>query len=65
MIPFFFAWMGLREARGYKIVAVDTTTEVCTGEEIGAAKKILEKIIKKSVVKSKSWRPESPPCDFF
>ena len=44
------AWMGSWEAKGYKIVSVDTTTEVCTGEEIGAAKEILEKIIKKSVV---------------
>ena len=45
---------------GYKIVAMDTTTEACTGEEIDAAKEILEKMIKKSVVKSKSWMPESP-----
>ena len=38
------------------IVAVDTTTEVCTGEETGATKEILEK--------SKSWMPESPPEKF-
>ena len=56
--------MGLWEAKGYKIVAVDTTTEVCTGEEKGAAKEILEQMIKKSVVKSKSWMPESPPEKF-
>ena len=31
-----------------------------TGEEIDAAKEILEKMIKKSVVKSKSWMPEFP-----
>ena len=52
--PVFLAWMGSWEAKGYKIVAVDTTTEVCTSEEIGAAKEILEKMIKKSLVKSKS-----------
>ena len=63
--PVFMAWMGSWEAKGYKIVIVDTTTEVCTGEEIGAAKEILEKIIKKSVVKSMSWIPESPPEKFF
>ena len=58
-VPFFSpGW----EAKGYKIVAVDTTTEVCTGEEIGAAKEI--KIIKKSVVNSKSWMPEYPPEKF-
>ena len=62
--PVFLAWMGSWEAKGYKIVAVDTTTEVCTGEEIDAAKEILEKMIKKSVVKSKSWMPESPPEKF-
>ena len=45
--------MGSWEAKGYKIVAVDTTTLVCTGEEIGAAKK--------PVVKSKSWMPKYPP----
>ena len=39
------------DAQGYQIVAVDTTTEVCTDEEIGAAKYILEKIIKKFVGK--------------
>ena len=50
--PVFLAWMGSWEAKGYNIVAVDTTTEVCTGEGIGASKGILEKIIKKSVVKS-------------
>ena len=50
--PVFLAWMGLREAKGHKIVALDTTTEVCTGEEIGAAKEILEKM------------PESPPEKF-
>ena len=61
--PVFLAWMEWWEAKGHKIVAVDTTTEVWTGEEIGAAKEILEKMIKKSVVKSKSWLPESPPCD--
>ena len=49
------------KARGYKIVALDITTEVCTGEEIGAAKEILDKMIKKSVVKSKSWILEFPP----
>ena len=64
MIPLFLVWMGSWEAKVYKIVAVDTTTEVCTGEEIGAAKEILEKMIKKSVVKSKSWMPESPPEKF-
>ena len=48
--PVFLAWMGSWEAKGYKIVAVDTTTDVCTGEEIDAAKEILEKMIKKSVV---------------
>ena len=62
--PVFLTWMGSWEAMGYKIVVVDTTTEVCTGEEIGAAKEILEKMIKKSVVKSKSWMPESPPEKF-
>ena len=62
--PVFLAWMGSWEAKGYKIVAVDTTTEVCSGEEIGAAKEILEKRIKKSLVKSKSWMPESPPEKF-
>ena len=55
--PVFLAWMASWEAKGNKIVAVDTTTEVCTGEEIGVAKEILEKMIKKSVVKSKSWMP--------
>ena len=58
--PVFSAWMGLWEAKGYRIVAVDTTTEVYTGEEIGAAKEILEKMIKKSVVKSKSWMLNLP-----
>ena len=63
--PVFLAWMGSWEAKGYKIVAVDTTTEVCTEEceefeEIDAAKEILEKMIKKSVVKSKSLMPEFP-----
>ena len=62
--PVFLAWMGSWEAKGYKIVAVDTTTEVCTGEEIGAAKDIPEKMIKKSVIKSKSWMPEYPPEKF-
>ena len=62
--PVVLALMGSWEAKGYKIVAVDTTTEVCTGEEIGAAKEVLEKIIKKSVVKSNSWMPESPPEKF-
>ena len=62
--PVFLTWMGLWEAKCYKIVAVDTTTEVCIGEEIGAAKKILEKIVKKSVVKSKSWMPEYLPEKF-
>ena len=62
--PVFLAWMGSWEAKGYKIVAVDTTTEVCTGEEIDAAKEILEKMIKKSVVKSKSWMPEFPQEKF-
>ena len=62
--PVFLAWMGLWEDKGCNIVALDTTTEVCTGEEIGAAKEILEKIIKKSAVKSKSWIPESPPEKF-
>ena len=62
--PFFLAWMGSWEAKGYKIVAVDTTTEVCIGEEIGAAKEILEKMIKKFLVKSKSWMPESSPEEF-
>ena len=62
--PFFLVWMGLWKAKGYKIVAIDTTTEVCTGEKIGAAKEILEKMIKKSVVKLKSWMPESPPEKF-
>ena len=62
--PVFLAWMGSWEAKGYKIVAVDTTTEVCTGEEIDAAKEILEKMIKKSVVKSKSWKHEFPPEKF-
>ena len=52
--------MGFWETKGYKIVAVDTTTEVCTG----AAKEILEKMIKKSVGMSKSWMPESPPEKF-
>ena len=41
MIPLFLVWMGSWEAKVYKIVAVDTTTEVGTGEEIGAAKEIL------------------------
>ena len=36
---------GIREAKVYKIVAVDTTTEVCTGEEIDAAKEILDQEI--------------------
>ena len=36
--PVFLAWMGSWDAKGYKISAVDTTTEVCTGEEIDAAK---------------------------
>ena len=45
-------------------MAVGKTTEVCTGEEIGAAKDILEKMTKKSVVKSKSWMPESPSAKF-
>ena len=45
--PIFLAWMGSWEARGDKIVAVDTTTKVCTG-----AKEIIEKIMKKSLVKS-------------
>jgi hypothetical protein len=58
--PGFLAWMGLREAKGYKIVALDTTTELCTG----AAKEIIEKTIKKSVVKSMSGMPESPPEKF-
>ena len=62
--PVFLAWMGSRETKGYKIAAVDTTTEVCTGELIVAAKEILEKMIKKYVVKSKSWMPESPPEKF-
>ena len=62
--PVFLSWIGSWEAKGYKIVAVDTTTEVCTGEEIGAAKEILEKMIKKSLVKSKSWMPESSPEKF-
>ena len=62
--PVFLAWMGSWEANSYKIVAVDTNTEVFTGEEIGAAKEILEKMIKKSVVKSKSWMPEFPPEKF-
>ena len=53
--PVFPAWMGSWEAKGYKILAV------CTGEEIGALKEILEKIIKKSVVKLKTRMPESPP----
>ena len=34
--PVFLAWMGSWEAKGSKIVAVDSTTEVCTSEEIGA-----------------------------
>ena len=63
-VPFFLPWMGSWEAMGYKIVAVDTTTEVGTSEEIGAAKDILGKIIKKSVVKSKSWMPKYPPEKF-
>ena len=63
--PVFLAWMGSWEAKGYKTVAVDTTTEVCNGEEIDAAKEILEKMIKKSVVKSKSWMPAFPPVKFF
>ena len=62
--PVFLAWMGSWEAKGYKIVAVDTTTEVCTGEGMGAEKEIIENMIKKSVVKSKSWMPESPPEKF-
>ena len=66
--PVFLTWVGLWEAKalgkGDKIVAMDTTTEVCTGKEIGAAKEILEKMIKKSVVKSKSLMPESPPEKF-
>ena len=45
--PIFLAWMGSWEARGDKIVAVDTTAKVCTG-----AKEIIEKIMKKSLVKS-------------
>jgi hypothetical protein len=64
MEPVFLAWMGSWEAKGYKIVAVDTTTEVCTSEEKGAAKEILEKMIKKSLVKSKSGMPQSPPENF-
>ena len=52
--PVFLAWTGLWEVKGYKIVAVDTNTEVFTGEKIGAVKEIFEKIIKKSVEKSKS-----------
>ena len=59
----FLAWMGSLEAKGYKIVVVDTITEVCTDAEIGAAKEFLEKMINKSMVKSKSWMPESPPFD--
>jgi hypothetical protein len=35
--PVFLAWMRLWEAKGYKIVAMNTTKEVRTGEEIGAA----------------------------
>ena len=62
--PVFLAWNGSWEAKGYKVVGVDTTTEVCTSEEIGAAKEILENMIKKSVVKLKSWMPESPPEKF-
>ena len=50
----FLAWMGSWEAKGCKIVAVDTTTDVCTSEDIGAAKEILEKMIKKFLVKLKS-----------
>ena len=46
------------------MVAVNTTTEVCTGEEIGAAKEIFKKLINISVVKSKSWMPESSPEKF-
>jgi hypothetical protein len=53
------------EARAYKIVAVDITTEVCMCEEIGAAKEILEKMIKKAVIKSISWLSKSPPQKFF
>ena len=52
--PVCLAWMGLWETKGYKIVAVNIITEVCTGEEIGSAKKILEKMIKKSLIKSQS-----------
>ena len=62
--PVFLAWIESLEAKGYKIVAVDTTTEVCTGEEIGAEKEILEKMIRKSLVKSKSRMPESSPEKF-
>ena len=36
--PVFLAWMGSWEAKGYNIVTVDTTTEVCTSEDIGGAK---------------------------
>ena len=50
--------------QGLQDCGLDTTTEVCTGEEIDAAKEILEKMIKKSVVKSKSWMPEFPPQKF-
>ena len=62
--PVFLACMGSWLAKGYKIVAVDTTSEVCTGEEIDAAKEILENMIKKSVGKSKSWMPELPQEKF-
>ena len=62
--PVFLVWVGSWEAKGYTIVAVGTTAEVCTGEEIGAAKEILETMIKKSLVKSKSWMPKFPPEKF-
>ena len=41
--PVFLAWKGSWEARGFKIVAVDTTSEMCNGEETIVAKEIIEK----------------------
>ena len=63
--PVFLAWKGSWEARGFKIVAVDTTSEICIVEETVVAKEILETRIKKSLIKSKFWMSDSPPEKFL
>ena len=63
--PVFLAWKGSWEARGFKIVAVDMTSEMCIGEKTVVAKEILDKKINKSSIKSKSWMSDSPPQKFM